>query len=330
MLQGMREAFDGHDAKKLASFYSEDCVVGRFFGPDAHGRGEVQTGLQAEFDAFADVKSAPLRVWAVVDPATGRAGVVLAENAWAGMMTGDYAGFKASHQPAGQVTLRVMHLDDQGLVKELREYADDAGVLLQMMGKKNAPPVPILPSNSLEAHVAKGAPDEEQLAAWARELDETSSKDDVKASVAAMADDADSWTTVEGPATRGKKDLEKRARAWLKAFPDQKWKTTNAWGVDGFAIVEHVMEFGVWAPGSKRTGPPRSVASWHWADVLQPTGDRLVAHDWGFANLMELQQQVGSSLPPGAHLPGGIEKKANVAPAGGPKSDTPPVPNKKK
>jgi ketosteroid isomerase-like protein len=323
MLNGMREAFDAHDAKKLAGYYSEDCVVGRFFGPDAHGRGEVQAGLQAEFDAFADVKSAPLRVWVSND-------VVLAENAWAGTMTGDYARIKASHKPAGQVTLRVMHLDDQGHVKELREYADDAGVLLQMTGKKNAPPVPILPSNSLEAHVAKGTPEEEQLAAWARELDETSSKGDVKASVAAMGDDADSWTTVEGPATRGKKDLEKRVRAWLKSFPDQKWTTTNAWGVDGFAIVEHVMEFGVWAPGSKRTGSPGSVARWHWVDVLQPTGDRLLAHDWGFANLMELQQQVVSSLPPGAHLPGGIEKKANVAPADGPKSDMPPVPNKKK
>jgi ketosteroid isomerase-like protein len=320
----MREAFDAHDAKKVASFFSDDGVAGRFSGPDAHGRDEIAAGMQAVFDAVGDVKSAPLRRWIIVG-SEGRGAVVVAENAWAGTMTGNYAGIKASHKPVGQVALRVMRLDEQGHVKELREYADDAGVLAQMSGAKSAPPVPILPSNTLEAHVAKGTPEEEQLAAWARELDETFSKGDPKAVLAAMGDDAERWTNPEGPAIKGKKELEKSLRLWFKTFPDQKWTTTNAWGVDGFAVVEHVMQFGVRGPGARRTDPPKSVVDWHWVDILQPTGDRTVARAWGFGNPLEIMP----SLPPGTRLPGGIEKKANVAPAGKPNSEVPPAPKKK-
>src|SRR5271165_1289705 len=36
-LQGMRDAFNAHDAKKLASFCTETCTVAGYGQPDCHG-----------------------------------------------------------------------------------------------------------------------------------------------------------------------------------------------------------------------------------------------------------------------------------------------------
>jgi hypothetical protein len=99
--------------------------------------------------------------------------------------------------------------------------------------------------------------------------------------------------------------------------------------VDGFAIVEHTMSGTQKGPFGPFAASHKPVTDWHWVDILQPTGDRLVAHGWGFSNLMEYQQHVIPNLPPGAPLPGGIEKKTNVAPAANPKSEMPPVPKRK-
>ena len=118
--------------------------------------------------------------------------------------------------------------------------------------------------------------------------DVTFSKDDPKAAVATMADDADYWLNVGGgPAAKGKKDLTKGLTAWFKSFPDQQWTTVNAWGVDGFAIVEHTMSGtnkGAIGP-IPPTGKP--VQNWHWLDIMQPTADGKVQHGWGYANFTE-------------------------------------------
>src|SRR5580658_5647886 len=148
-MQGMRDAFNAHDAKKLASFCAEDCVVASYGQPDAHGREEVATGLQHLFDTFGDARSAPLRAWS-------KGNVVVAEIVWAGTMTGAFSAMKAASKPVGQIRARVLWFNDDGLVKEMHEYADDAGLMAQMSGKKGAPPVPMLPTNMPELHVAKG------------------------------------------------------------------------------------------------------------------------------------------------------------------------------
>src|SRR3984885_5661948 len=60
-LKGIDEAFNAHDAKKLATFYTEDCVASAYGEPEAHGRDDISKGMDALFSTFNDAKSAPAR-----------------------------------------------------------------------------------------------------------------------------------------------------------------------------------------------------------------------------------------------------------------------------
>jgi ketosteroid isomerase-like protein len=288
-MKGIADAFNAHDAKKVASFYTPDAVIASYGAPDAHGTDEIAKSMDMfVFATFGDAKEAPVRAWA-------KDNAVVVEMAWAGTMTGDFMGMKASKKPVGQIRLGVLWFNDDGLVKEQHEYGDDAGLMAQMAGKKGAPAVPMLPTNMPDVHLAKGTPDEDKLVEMAKGMDPLFSKDDPKAVVAVMADDADYWLNVNGgPALKGKKDIAKDLEGFFKAFPDQKWTTVNAWGIDGFAIVEHTMT------GTQKgaLGPLRAsnkeVKDWHWIDIVQPNADGKVQHGWGYANLLEVLQQTGA------------------------------------
>ncbi len=313
-LKGIHDAFNAHDAKKLASYYSEDAVVESYGTPsrDAHGRDEVAKETQARIDGFSDAKSAVTRVWL-------KANVAVAEIVWAGTMTGDVMGVKASKKAVGQTRLHVMWFNDDGLVKEQHEYGDAAGVMAQMKGAKSAPAVPTVPSGAPEVHASKGAADDDTLADAGRKMDETFNKDDVKAVLATVADDADYWVNISGgPATKGKKDLTKDLTNWFKAFPDQKWTSTNSWGIDGFEIVEHTLSGTQKGPLGPLAASNKPVTNWHWVDVIQPTADGKMQHGWGYANLVELMSQTGAIKPAPVEKPTPLVK---AEPAKAPKGD---------
>ncbi len=287
-LKGIDDAFNAHDAKKMAAFYTEDCVASAYGEPEAHGRDDIAKGMDALFATFSDAKTVPARSWA-------KGEVVVSEMMWTGTMTGDFMGMKATKKLVGQLRLHVMWFNDDGLVREMHEYGDDTGLMAQMSGKKGAPPVPVLPANTPELHIAKGTPEEDKLADWVKAMDETFSKGDAKAVAAGLADDADYWINFTGaPATKGKKNLGKDLDGFFKAFPDQKWTTVNAWGVDGFGILEHTMT----GTQKGRLGPlpasNKEVKSWHWVDVIQPSADGKLQHGWGYANLFEMMAQTGA------------------------------------
>src|SRR5579863_7958461 len=90
----LRDAFNAHDADKVADQYTPDCVVETYTGPALHGRGEVAEDARKTFAAFRDAKAAPLRGW-VKDH------VVISEVAWTGTMGGEYMGVKATSKPVG-------------------------------------------------------------------------------------------------------------------------------------------------------------------------------------------------------------------------------------
>ncbi|MBV9946908.1 MAG: ester cyclase, partial [Myxococcales bacterium] len=239
-----------------------------------------------------DFKSASTRLWL-------KGNVAVAEVAWTGTQASDFMGVKSTKKPLGETRLIISWFTDDGLVKEQHEYGDGAGVLAQMKGAKGAPPVPALPTNPPEVHVAKGTPEEDKLADWARSLDETLSKDDPKAVIADSADDGDYWMNISAaPASKGKKELTKDLTAWFKAVPDQKWTTTNAWGIDGFAIVEHTVSGTQKGPLGPLPASNKPISNWHWVDVLQPSADQKVQHGWAYTNLAELMVQTGALKPP--------------------------------
>jgi steroid delta-isomerase-like uncharacterized protein len=324
-LKGIGDAFNAHDAKKVASYYTEDCAVQSYGTPEreGHSRDDVAKTAQSMFDAFGDPKAVVTRVWT-------KANIAVTEIVWAGTMTGDFMGVKASKKAVGQTRLHVIWFNDDGLVKEEHEYGDGAGLMAQMKGAKGAPPVPTIPSGPPEMHVSKGAPEEDKLADGGKKMDETFNKDDVKAVVATVADDADYWVNISGgPATKGKKDLTKDLTNWFKAFPDSKWTSNNSWGIDGYEIVEHTMSGTQKGPMGPLPASNKPVTNWHWVDIIQPTADGKMQHGWGFANLLEMMSQTGAMKPPP-----GEKAAAKADTAKGMKADAPKMdakdPGKKK
>jgi hypothetical protein len=153
--------------------------------------------------------------------------------------------------------------------------------------------------------------------------------------IATVADDAEYWLNISGAqATKGKKDLAKDLTNWFKAFPDQKWTPTNAWGIDGFAIVEHTVSGTQKGPMGPLPPSNKQVTNWHWVDIIQPTADGKMQRGWGFANLAEMMLQTGALKPPAekalvaktdAAKGGGGAKgdKSDTAKGNAPKADAP-------
>jgi hypothetical protein len=302
-LAGMQDAFNAHDPKKVASYCTEDCVVVEYGQLESHGRDEVATRIQGLFDAVGDARCAALRTWlggsgGSRDSNGSNEHVVVSEIAWAGTMTGDFKGIKATNKPVGQVSARVLWFGEDGLLKAMHVYADGAGLMAQMAGTKGAPPVPLLPTNSPEIHVSQGSPEGDNLVDWAKGTDATMSKDDPETALGQFADDGDCWVNFSGTtATRGKKENEKALARFFKAFPDQKWTSVNAWDIAGFAILEHTMSGTQKGPIATHHGTGKPVTDWHWLDILQPSAEGKIQHGWGYANLVELMKQTGDSKP---------------------------------
>jgi steroid delta-isomerase-like uncharacterized protein len=297
-LKGVGDAFNAHDAKKFASFYTDDSVVADYGGgPAAHGRDDTTRMVQMLFDTFADAKLASTRVWI-------KGNVAVTEIAWSGVMNADMMGIKASKKAVGQLRVHVTWFNDDGLIKEEHQYADSAGLIAQMTAKKGAPAVPVLPTGPTEVHVGKGTPDEDKLADWGKSLDDVLSKDDPKAAAALFADDGDEWVnTSGGPAVKGKKDLAKSLGVWFKAFPDQKWATGNAWGIDGFAIVEDSISGTQKGPLGPLAASNKLVNGWHWIEILQPTADGKILHLSSYGNMIEATSQISPPKAPPADKP---------------------------
>jgi predicted ester cyclase len=303
-LKATHDGFNAHDPAMMATAVTDDVAVFDYGTGETHGKGDFQSGMAQLFSFFGDARFVTNRVWK-----TGN--VVITEITWAGTMTGDVMGMKATGKPVGQVRLHIYWFNDDGLIKELHEYADDAGLMAQMQGKKGAPPVPVLPTNSPEIHLAAGTPEQDKLGEWAKEMDDAFNKDDAKAVVGALADDADYWLNTTGlPAAKGKKSLGKELESFFKAFPDQKWTTTNAWGIDGFGVVEHAMTGTFKGPFGPIRPTGKKVIAWHQVDITQPSADSKVQHGWGYANLVEMLAQAGALPRPG-------EKAAKAQSKGG-------------
>jgi len=299
-LKAMHDAFNAHDAAKMATLVTDDVAVYDYGSGETHTKGEFQDGMTKLFGWFGDAKSEANRVFV-------KGNMVITELTWSATMTGDIMGMKATNKPVGGMRVHVSWYNDDGLVKEEHEYADGAGTMAQMQGKKGAPPVPSLPTSPPEMHIAGGNPDHDKLADWIKTGDDAFSSDDPKAVLAMTADDADYWINFGGPAMKGMKEMTAGLKDWFHAFPDQKWTVTHAWGIDGFAIVEHTMngtQKGAVGP-LRATGKP--VTNWHWIDIQQPTADGKIQHGWGYANLVEMMAQTGALKHEGRHEdhPGG-------------------------
>ncbi len=302
-LKGAADALNAHDAQKYAALFTADGVQRSPGQPDATGKDAIASRIQQFFTAFPDLKFAISRVWM-------KGNVVVAEWGWTGTDTGGFMGKKPTGRAVGLEGVSVGSYSDDGLVKELHLYNDDATLMSQLdpKAKKGSFRSPPTLAASTETNASTGSADEDKLIASVKGL--YSAIDDKKqADVLGYFNDDTTMEDYSMPASmKGLKDAKAMYKAYTTAFPDLKQTLTNQWAVKDFVITEGVLNGTHKGPVGpvRATGKPVSI---HFVDVVQMK-DAKVARFWTWSNGVEFLMEVGAIKPPSA--------PASGAPAGAP------------
>jgi uncharacterized protein (TIGR02246 family) len=308
------EAMMAHDASKAANLYTEDAVWTVYGAEEDHGRDAILKGTQQWLDMSKDMKSAPKRVFM-------KGNVIASEMVFTGTMTGDFMGMKATNKPFGVVDFIVMNFSDNGLISSVHDYVDAPGFMAQLKGAKTAPPLATLPTAPPEVHIAKGTPEEDKLVDWAKTFNEAfNATDPAKGPPSLLAPEAEVTFYFMGGKVMKAKDLIKFSGDAHKAIPDAKWGLSNAWGIDGFVVVERV-ETGTFKGPMGPVQPTGKQVTMHLAEVLQPTADGKVLKGWAYGDMMEVSPPPAPKAPAGAKAPAaGAAPKAEKAEKAEPKA----------
>jgi steroid delta-isomerase-like uncharacterized protein len=278
-------ALNAHDAAKVAASYTDDAVIRVAGLSEVNGRVAAQANMQEWFDTFNGIKVGFRRVWMLGE-------VVVAEWVLNGNYTGDFFGTKGERQPIGHVGLSILWFDDGGHVKEEHRYGDLGAVAQQVdpKGTKAAPPpMPIIPATPqiFPAAAAGAAAPRIELARSMYDAIELKSEAEF---LGKLTDDV----TYEGHLglVNGKAEAKVFFEALVKAFPDLKFRITNAWGSGDTVIVEYTLSGTHKAPilGMPATNHPISV---HAVDVLRIAGDK-IAKASTYSNGLEIMTQLGA------------------------------------
>jgi steroid delta-isomerase-like uncharacterized protein len=286
------DAINAHDPAKFAASYADDATLTVAGFPEPiKGKDAIQADTKKYVDAFPNVKFAFARAW-------GKNEVLVTEWVVNGTHSGEFMGMKATEKPVGYTGLSIASVNPDGKIKEEHRYFDVGTMLAQMgMAPKGvkARAVPQLPS-SVEWHWSKG--DEDKPVDVTKALYAATEKKDEKAFGDLVTDDI-MWDDAMAPApTKGKGDMLKGLKQFTAAFPDLKMTTSNAYGVEDFALVEYTLT------GTNKAslmGLPiaKKPVTLHGADVVL-IKDGKVAKGWTYCNGAELLVQVGAMKPPGA------------------------------
>jgi uncharacterized protein (TIGR02246 family) len=280
-MKSFGEAMNGRDAAKVAALFAPDGVWSLYGVGDLHGREAIQKDTEEWLNMSTDMKGAPRRIFM-------KGNTVASEIVFAGTMTGDFMGIKATKKPFGTVDLIVLSFNDDGLIASIHDYFDGAGFIAQIQGKKDAPPLAVPPAGAPEMHVAKGTPDEDKLVDWYKAANDTFNKDDWKALSPLMATGGEvTFYLMGGKTIKAGKDLDKFHADLFKAVPNAKWAVSGAWGVDGYVVGERT--FTGTLKGHLGPVPPtnKDFIS-HVADIVQPSSDGQFEHTSVYGNPMEI------------------------------------------
>jgi steroid delta-isomerase-like uncharacterized protein len=314
---GIGMAMNAHDAKKMASFYTENAVLKMPGMPDLTGRDAIAGMWQHNFDMSSNSKGAPMRVFVKGD-------VVVVEFAWAGTHTGDMGGMKATEKPIGATGVDIMWFSPDGLVKEQHTYMDQGTIMSQLGAiKQKGRPVPTVPTAMPTAVVATGSADEQKNVDAATKMFAAFEKKSSDDFMGGASDDI-TWDDMTQPESmKGKAAGKKYFNAMTTAFPDVKATTQNAWGVGDVVIAEGTITgtqkgafFGI--PATKKP------VSLHGVDIMQFKDGKIVSGR-SYGNGAEMMTQLGLMPQPGAAKDAKPAAKADAkgAPAG--KTDAKPA-----
>jgi predicted ester cyclase len=281
-------ALNAHDAAKVASAYAEDAVIRVAGLSEVDGRAAAQANMQEWFDTFAGIRVGFRRVWMLGD-------VVVAEWVLNGTYTGDFFGEKGQNQPIGHVGLSILWFDETGHVREEHRYGD-LGTVAQQVLPKGAkavqvvpPPMPIIPA-APEILVAKAGDAGPSRLELGKTLYDSIELKDEKEFLGKLTDDV----TYEGHLGQvsGKAEAKVFFETLTKAFPDLKFKVTNAWGMGDTAIVEYTLS-GTHQGAILGLQPTHHAISVHAVDILRLSGDK-IARASTYSNGLEIMTQLGA------------------------------------
>jgi len=313
---GINQAMNAHDAKKLASFYSDNAVIKMAGMPDITGRDAIAAMWQHNFDMSPSSKGGANRIFVKGD-------VVVVEFAWAGTDSGGMGGMKATEKPVGAQGVDIMWFGPDGLVKEQHTYMD-MGTIMSQVGaiKQKGRPVPTVPTTPPAVTVATGSADEQKNVDAATKMFAAFEKKSSDDFMGGASDDI-TWDDMTQPETmKGKAAGKKYFSAMTTAFPDVKATTQNAWGIGDVVIAEGTITgtqkgafFGI--PATKKP------VSLHGVDIMQFKDGKIVSGR-SYGNGAEMMMQLGLMPQPGAKdAKPAAKADAKGAPAG--KTDAKPA-----
>jgi steroid delta-isomerase-like uncharacterized protein len=300
------DAMNAHDSAKYASVFTDDVSDNLMGMPGTSTKADAQKNVQMFFDQYKDLKFWITRTWTKND-------MVATEWGWSGTDTGGMMGHPATEKQAGSMGLTISWFTPDGLIKKEDRYIDFGTIAAQLgLSKMKAPAIPTAPT-SIEAHVAKGTPAEDQASAFATTMYaamDNKKEADFLATMDDNADFVDNAGPMAGVPTK-KADAKKFLAMWSKAFPDAKTTITNSFGVEDFVIVESNMngtQKGALGP-MKASNKPVSL---HSAEIYQIANGKMI-HGWSYSNGGELMMQIGMMKHDGKPAPGSAGKAAGAS-----------------
>ena len=270
-LAALADAMTAHDAKRYAALFDEHGVRRHRPHPDSVGRDAIAADVQAMFDAVPDARLAFARAWL-----TGGSTIV-ATWVWTGTD-------KATHRAVGLEGVAIADFTDDGLVRELRDYFDDATLRAQVD--------PAAPAGSFRAPAAL----RESLAVVSPAADDASARAavaplyvalDAKQRDAVLAFFSEASTLDDNTAPRAARGLAAAQDLFtseVATFPDfTQLPLDHQWAVGGTVISEGTLR-GTYKPAGKRV-------ELHFVDLIDLAGGK-VARIRTFSNAAELAAQL--------------------------------------
>ncbi len=304
------EAWNSHDAKKVAALFAADGVLKVPGMPDAKGTDAITTDAQMVLAGFPDFKAAYSNI-------VTKGNTQVLEWTTTGTNTGEWMGQKATGRPMGINGVSVVTYNDDGLIKEEHRYFDVPTISSQLDAKAKDGtfrPVAKLPA-ATENHVAK---DDAAVLGKVNEIYAAMDTGKIDAVMAFYTDDT-TFDDFSSPATaKGKKANKDWLNGLLTGFPDAKQMNPTQVVADGWVISEGVFNGthkGTFGP-LKATNKPVSV---HYVDVWQ-LKDGKVATARTYLNSLELLVQVGAMPAPGAKPMASGAPSGSAAPMTAPKA----------
>ena len=316
--EGLGMALNAHDAKKVASFYTETAVVKMAGAPDITGREAIAVEWQRRFDATPNGKSMASRLFVKGD-------VVVVEWAWTGTHSGEMMGIKATEKPVGAMGADVTWFAPDGLIKEQHSYMDIGTIMSQMgVSKAKARPIPTLNTGAPTVVIAGNTPDETKNVDAATKMFGAFEKKSDADFMGSASDDI-TWDDMTQPETmKGKAAGKKYFTAMTTAFPDVKATTANAWGVGDFVIAEGTLS-GTHKAAFFGIQPTKKQINLHGLDIIQFKDGKVISGR-SYGNGAEMMMQLGLMPAAGAAgAKGAPAKDAKPVTATPPKTDAKPA-----